>query len=110
MVVGLKGGASAAGIRPIDLVLAGGGVKGIGLVGAVVALLEAGYRPNQVAGTSAGSIVGSILAAAAKTNGIGPHEIRRSRRSALRPSATSASTTTNCRRSAATGWWSPPPT
>ena len=30
--------------KPIDLVLAGGGVKGIGLVGAVVKLMEAGYR------------------------------------------------------------------
>jgi NTE family protein len=43
--------------RPLDLVLAGGGVKGIGLVGAVVRLMEAGYRPNRIAGTSAGSAV-----------------------------------------------------
>ena len=76
MVTGLRGEGWAAGTRPIDLVLAGGGVKGIGLVGAVVALLEAGYRPNRVAGTSAGSIVGSLLAAAAKTNTFGPQQIR----------------------------------
>jgi NTE family protein len=57
-------------------VLAGGGVKGIGLVGSVVRLMEAGYRANRIAGTSAGSIVGSIVAAAAKTSTVGPQDIR----------------------------------
>lgn len=61
---------------PLDLVLSGGGVKGIGLVGAVVRLMEAGYRANRIAGTSAGSIVGSIVAAAAITNTAGPQDIR----------------------------------
>jgi NTE family protein len=46
-----------------DLVLSGGGVKGIGLAGSVVALMEAGYDVQRVSGTSAGSIVGAILAA-----------------------------------------------
>jgi NTE family protein len=46
-----------------DLVLEGGGVKGIGLVGATMRLAEAGYRFPRVAGTSAGAIVGSVLAA-----------------------------------------------
>jgi NTE family protein len=46
-----------------DLVLSGGGVKGIGLAGAVVALMEAGYGIPRVSGTSAGSIVGAIVAA-----------------------------------------------
>lgn len=46
-----------------DLVLEGGGVKGIGLVGAAVALTEAGYTLNRVSGTSAGAVVGSIVAA-----------------------------------------------
>ena len=46
-----------------DLVLAGGGVKGIGHVGAVAALTDAGYAFTRVAGTSAGSIVGALLAA-----------------------------------------------
>ncbi|WP_343599860.1 patatin-like phospholipase family protein [Mycobacterium sp.] len=50
-----------------DLVLSGGGVKGIGLVGAVVALMEAGYQIPRVSGTSAGSIVGAILAAGVDT-------------------------------------------
>jgi NTE family protein len=46
-----------------DLVLEGGGVKGIGLVGAVSVLEEHGYRFRRIGGTSAGSIVGALLAA-----------------------------------------------
>ena len=46
-----------------DLVLEGGGVKGIGLVGAVSVLEEAGYSVQRVAGTSAGAIVGALVAA-----------------------------------------------
>ena len=53
--------------KPADLVLSGGGVKGIGLVGAVVALMEAGYTAQRVSGTSAGSIVGAIVAAASQS-------------------------------------------
>lgn len=48
---------------PADLVLSGGGVLGVGHVGAAAALEEAGYEFRRVAGTSAGSIVGSLLAA-----------------------------------------------
>lgn len=66
----------AARTRPIDLVLSGGGVKGIGLVGAVVRLMEAGYRANRVAGTSAGSIVGALVAAAARDRRLGPGDVR----------------------------------
>ena len=47
----------------MDLVCEGGGVKGIALVGAVDALEEAGYRANRVAGTSAGAVVGALVAA-----------------------------------------------
>jgi NTE family protein len=54
--------------RPADLVLSGGGVKGVGLVGAVVALLDAGYVPQRVSGTSAGSIVGAVVAALTQAN------------------------------------------
>jgi NTE family protein len=50
-------------VRKADLVLEGGGVKGIALVGALSVLEERGYRFNRVAGTSAGSIVGSLVAA-----------------------------------------------
>ncbi|MFP5220543.1 MAG: patatin-like phospholipase family protein [Actinomycetes bacterium] len=46
-----------------DLVLEGGGVKGIGLVGAVQALADAGYGFPRVAGSSAGAVVGSLVAA-----------------------------------------------
>jgi NTE family protein len=52
--------------KPVDLVLSGGGVKGVGLVGAVVALLDAGYLPQRVSGTSAGSIVAAVVAALAQ--------------------------------------------
>ena len=46
-----------------DLVLEGGGVKGIALAGAVTALAEAGYSFPRVAGSSAGAVVGSLTAA-----------------------------------------------
>ena len=46
-----------------DLVLEGGGVKGIGLVGAVTALADAGYAFPRVAGSSAGAVVASLVAA-----------------------------------------------
>ncbi len=46
-----------------DLALEGGGVKGIAHVGAVLVLDEAGYRFHRVAGTSAGAITASIIAA-----------------------------------------------
>jgi NTE family protein len=46
-----------------DIVLEGGGVKGIALVGALSVLEERGYEFNRVAGTSAGAIVGALVAA-----------------------------------------------
>jgi NTE family protein len=46
-----------------DLVLEGAGVKGIGLVGAVSTLAEAGYHFPRVAGTSAGAVVGAYVVA-----------------------------------------------
>jgi NTE family protein len=49
--------------RFADLVLEGGGVKGIGLAGAVLALDQAGYQFQRVAGTSAGAIAAAIIAA-----------------------------------------------
>ncbi|HEY7046716.1 MAG TPA: patatin-like phospholipase family protein [Jatrophihabitantaceae bacterium] len=45
-----------------DLVLEGGGVKGIGLAGAVITLSEAGYVFPRVGGTSAGAIVAALVA------------------------------------------------
>jgi NTE family protein len=53
-----------------DLVLEGGGVKGIGLVGAISVLEERGYTFRRIAGTSAGSIVGALLAAGIDSGGL----------------------------------------
>jgi NTE family protein len=55
--------AAAGTEKPADLVLEGGGVKGIGLAGAVLTLDQAGYRFQRVAGTSAGAIAAAIIAA-----------------------------------------------
>jgi NTE family protein len=44
-------------------VFEGGGVKAIGFVGAVCRMEEQGYKWNKLAGTSAGSIIASLLSA-----------------------------------------------
>ncbi|GLX00249.1 patatin-like phospholipase family protein [Microtetraspora sp. NBRC 16547] len=54
--------------KPADLVLEGGGVKGLALVGALYELEKAGYRfgraaDTRVAGTSAGAVAGALVAA-----------------------------------------------
>ena len=46
-----------------DLVLEGGGVKGIGLAGAYSVLKERGFEVENVAGTSAGAITAAFVAA-----------------------------------------------
>lgn len=46
-----------------DAVFEGGGVKGIGLVGAIAVAEESGYQWENIAGTSAGAIVAALLAA-----------------------------------------------
>jgi NTE family protein len=48
--------------QPADVVLEGGGVKGIGLAGAI-ARLDRDFRFERAAGTSVGSIVASLVAA-----------------------------------------------
>ena len=60
-----SGDARPATIRPhrVDLVLEGGGVKGIALAGALEVLEERGYTVNRVAGSSAGAIAGALLTA-----------------------------------------------
>jgi NTE family protein len=50
-----------------DLVLEGGGVKGLGLVGAILVLNEAGYSFRGVAGTSAGAIAATLVAGLSRT-------------------------------------------
>jgi NTE family protein len=59
-----------------DLVLEGGGVKGVGLVGAVSVLEEHGYTFRRIAGTSAGAIVGALVAARISTTAL--HELMQS--------------------------------
>ena len=49
--------------RGINLVCEGGGIRGIALVGALGVLEERGFRPRHVAGTSAGAIVSTLVAA-----------------------------------------------
>ncbi|MDD7937920.1 patatin-like phospholipase family protein [Actinomycetospora lutea] len=51
--------------RPADLVLEGGGVKGIGLAGAVAAMTDRGWTAHRISGTSAGALVGAMAAAGA---------------------------------------------
>jgi NTE family protein len=58
-----ESGAAPTAPKPIDLVLEGGGVKGIGLAGAITELDAFGCSVRRVAGTSAGAIVASIVAA-----------------------------------------------
>jgi NTE family protein len=67
---------AAAARTPADLVLSGGGVKGVGLVGAAAALIDAGYLPQRVSGTSAGSIVGAVVAAASKRADVTGEEVK----------------------------------
>src|SRR6266700_7238934 len=49
--------------QKVDGVFEGGGVTGIGLVGAVSVIEAAGYEFANLAGTSAGAIIASLLAA-----------------------------------------------
>lgn len=49
--------------KSVDLVLEGGGVEGIGLLGAVLTLADEGHRFERIAGASAGAIVAALVAA-----------------------------------------------
>jgi NTE family protein len=62
--------------KSADIVLSGGGVKFIGLVGAIVALMDAGYSFQRVSGVSAGSVVASILAAASTGDQLTSEEVK----------------------------------
>ena len=48
--------------KKIGLVLSGGGAKGIAHVGILKAMEEEGLRPDYIAGTSMGSIIGGLYA------------------------------------------------
>lgn len=57
-------------MQKADAVFEGGGVKGIGLVGALQAFEEAGFEWHNVAGTSAGAITAALVAVGYKANEI----------------------------------------
>ena len=64
-------GKSAKTEKRVDIVLEGGGVKGVALAGAISVLEEEGYQPQNVAGASAGAIIATLLAAGYKGSEIG---------------------------------------
>lgn len=49
--------------QSVDLVLEGGGVKGVALAGALTALEQGGFRTENLAGASAGAIAAALYAA-----------------------------------------------
>lgn len=55
-------------MKIINAVFEGGGIKGIGIIGAVAATLAAGFSFDCLAGTSAGAIVAALLAAGYTAN------------------------------------------
>lgn len=55
-----------------NVVMEGGGVKGIGLAGALETLAEQGYNFRRIAGTSAGAVVSSLLAAGMQPQQMAP--------------------------------------
>jgi NTE family protein len=57
--------------RWCDLVLEGGGVKGLGTAGAVMGLLDAGWTFPRVAGTSVGAVAAAFAAAGADSRTFG---------------------------------------
>ncbi|MFH0887478.1 MAG: patatin-like phospholipase family protein [bacterium] len=48
--------------KKVGLVLSGGGARGIAHIGVIKALHDAGIPIDMISGTSAGALVGSILA------------------------------------------------
>ena len=59
-------------VYDLGIALSGGGARGFAHAGALKALEEAGYRPDVIAGVSAGSVAGVLYAA-----GVAPDEILR---------------------------------
>ncbi|CZQ81775.1 acyl transferase/acyl hydrolase/lysophospholipase [Trichococcus palustris] len=57
-------------LKKVDAVFEGGGIKGIGLVGAVSEIEKAGYKFENLVGTSAGAIVATLLAVGYKAEEI----------------------------------------
>jgi NTE family protein len=59
-----------------DLVLSGGGVKFIGLVGAIAGLMDGGYSAYRVSGVSAGSVVAVLSAAASQGDQLTSEQVK----------------------------------
>jgi len=76
----------------VDLVLEGGGVRGIALLGAVLRLYDEGYRFPRIAGTSAGAIVAALVVAHQRA-GRDLHELEES---CAAPPSRSSSTSRSC--------------
>lgn len=53
-------------MEEIALALGGGGIKGVAHLGVVFRLQQAGYKIKAIAGTSAGGVVGAVIASGAK--------------------------------------------
>src|SRR5215218_4749023 len=92
-----------------DLVLEGGGVKGLGTAGAVMELLDAGWTFPRVAGTSVGALAAAFAAAGADADQyreiLGRLELRRIPDRRLRVPLLSESLTLATRRGAYAGDW-----
>jgi NTE family protein len=54
---------SSANTKDCDLVMEGGGVKGLALVGALSVIEEHGYRIRRIAGSSAGAVIAALTVA-----------------------------------------------
>jgi NTE family protein len=95
--------------RRCDLVLEGGGVKGLGTAGAVIGLLDAGWTFPRVAGTSVGALAAAFAAAGADADQyreiLGRLDLRRIPDRRLRVPLLSESLTLATRRGAYAGDW-----
>lgn len=57
-------------MEEIALALGGGGIKGVAHLGVIFRLMEAGFKIRAIAGTSAGGVVGAVVAAGAEKSEI----------------------------------------
>jgi NTE family protein len=71
------------GFSTADFVLEGGGVRGIALIGALLAFEQRGIGRHRVAGVSAGAIVGSLVAAGIPLNALGDAYLQQDYRALL---------------------------
>lgn len=71
---GVPGSTASQGGRPykLGIALSGGGARGFAHIGALKALEEAGFKPDVVAGVSAGAIAGSLYCAGVPLDDILP--------------------------------------